>query len=41
VEGGDRDCEERETEREREDGEAEIEVLWVLGVHSTLEMRRL
>jgi hypothetical protein len=41
VEGGDRDCEEREIEREKEDGEAEVEALWVLGVPDRFEMRRL
>jgi hypothetical protein len=40
VEGGDRDCEEPESEREREDGEVEVEALWVLGVTGRFEVRR-
>jgi hypothetical protein len=32
---------EREIEREKEDSEAEVEALWVLGVPDRFEMRRL
>lgn len=42
VEGGESDCEERETDKERDEGESEVEPLWVLGGEpGRFAMRRL